>query len=176
MHPKFYGKPEYLPQLSIKDIDEKRDDFEFRIIEKALNLNKPVLGICRGLQVMNVYLGGTLIPDIPTCFGLYDHEKINGIDQRHSINIEENSLLQNIANATSGEVNSAHHQAVDQTAKDLAIIAKAEERIVEAMEWKHPDNKFWLLLVQWHPERMPDQQNSLASNIRKAFLKSCNQY
>src|SRR4030095_4965585 len=126
MHPKYYNKPEYLPQLSIKDINEKRDDFEFRIIEKVFELKKSVLGICRGLQVMNVYLGGTLIPDIPTCFGLYDHEKINGIDQSHSITVRENSILHHIANTTKGEVNSAHHQAVDQLAKDLAIIARAE--------------------------------------------------
>jgi putative glutamine amidotransferase len=175
MHPKFYSKPEYFPQLSIEDINEKRDDFEFRIIERVLKLNKPVLGICRGLQVMNVYLGGTLVPDIPTCFGLYDHEKINGIDQCHAITVQENSLLHNIASATNGEVNSAHHQAVDQLAKDLAIIAKAEEPIAEALEWKDSHNKSWLLLVQWHPERIPNQQNSFASNIRKAFLNNCNQ-
>jgi putative glutamine amidotransferase len=173
MHPKFYGKPEYLPQLSIKDIDARRDDFEFRIIERALKVNKPILGICRGLQVMNVYLGGTLVPDIPTYFGLYHHEKINGIDQTHTITVRENSLLHNIANAVSGEVNSAHHQAVDELAKDLAIIARAEEPIAEALEWKDPNSKLWLLLVQWHPERIPNQQNSFASNIRNAFLKNC---
>jgi putative glutamine amidotransferase len=173
MHPEFYGKPEYLPQLSIKDIDERRDHFEFEIIEQALQQEKPILGICRGLQVMNVFLGGTLIPDIPTCFKLYDHEKINGIDQQHKITVQENSVLHNIAGATSGTVNSAHHQAVDTLAIDLAIIAKAEEPIAEAMAWKNSDNKSWLLLVQWHPERIPDQLNYFASNIRDAFIESC---
>ena len=104
-----------------------------------------------------------------------DHEKINGIDQSHTITVKENSLLHNIADTTKGEVNSAHHQAVDQLAKDLAIIARAEEPIAEALEWKNPNNKSWLLLVQWHPERIPNQQNSFASKIREAFIKNCNQ-
>ncbi len=175
IHPKFYDKPEYLPQLCINDIDERRDEFEYKVIEKGLELNKPVFGICRGLQMMNVFLGGTLIPDIPTALGINEHGKINGIDQRHSITIQENNLLKNITCASTGEVNSAHHQSVGKSAKDLVIIAKAEKEIVEAMQWKDPENKCWMLLVQWHPERMPDQQNPFTSNLRKTFIENCNQ-
>ena len=173
VHPLFYHKEEYLSLLNSNDIDEARDAFEWKVLEKAFKLKKPVLGICRGLQITNVFLGGTLIPDIPTALETFEHGKIEGVDQYHTITVEKNSLLYNIADSETGEVNSAHHQSVDQAAKDLKVIAKSGS-VVEGMQWINPENKSWLLLVQWHPERMSDQQNPLALNINKAFIKSFN--
>lgn len=173
VHPKFYNKPEYLSLLNAKDIDEKRDEFEWKVIEKSFSLQKPVLGICRGLQIANVFLGGTLIYDIPKVLNRFEHGKIDGVDQLHTVNVVTNSLLYNITGTGTGEINSAHHQSVDEPAKDLEVIANSGS-IIEGMQWKKPENKSWLLLVQWHPERMIDQENPFASDIKKEFIKKCN--
>src|SRR5450432_190096 len=116
LHPELYGKPEYVKEYGLKEIIPARDQFEYEVIEKAFGLKKPVLGICRGLQLINVYLGGTLVPDIPTMHHSTVHGKINGVDQTHNIDVEENSLLLAICGADSGVVNSAHHQSADQLA------------------------------------------------------------
>ena len=68
LQPGLYGKPEYVAEYGLKEIIPERDRFEYQVLEKAFDLGKPVLGICRGLQLINVYLGGTLVPDIPTLF------------------------------------------------------------------------------------------------------------
>ena len=168
VHPKYYN-PEYINLLNPADISEDRDAFEWEILEKVFTENKPLLGICRGMQFVNVFLGGSLIPDIPSVTGDQEHAKINGIDQRHSIRVEKNSLLYNTSHVTSGEVNSAHHQSVDDAAPDLEVIAHSGS-IVEAMQWKHPEKRPWLLLVQWHPERMEDQENPFAAALRDELL------
>lgn len=172
IHPKYY-KPEYINVLNPAEINEQRDAFEWEVLQKAFSENKPILGICRGLQFVNVFLGGTLIPDIPSVTGDIQHSKIDGVDQRHSLRVEKGSLLHNITHLTSGEVNSAHHQSVDDAAPDLEVIAHSGS-IVEAMQWKHPEKKPWLLLVQWHPERMQDQGNPFAGWLRDELVKvSC---
>src|SRR5258706_8158820 len=96
VHPKFYNKPEYLALLNAKDVDEKRDEFEWKVIERSFELNKPVLGICRGMQIINVFLGGTLIYDILTVADKFEHDKIEGVDQLHSVNVVKDSLLYDI--------------------------------------------------------------------------------
>lgn len=171
VHPRRYNKPELMRYLNTNDIDEERDEFEWQVIDKGMQMHKPFLGICRGLQKMNVFLGGTLIHDIPTVKLHHGHHKIDNVDQRHHIAVNENSMLCKIASNKDGVVNTAHHQSVDAAAESLTVTAFSEPSIVEAMEWKEPLNKPWLLLVQWHPERMPDQENPFASNIREAFLR-----
>ncbi len=79
-------------------------------------------------------------------------------------------MLHVITKNTSGEINSAHHQSVEKYADLLTVTATSDPGIVEAMEWASPAGKSWLLLVQWHPERMPDQDNPFASGVRNAFL------
>jgi putative glutamine amidotransferase len=170
LHPKFYNGHEYLSLLDQNNIDEQRDEFEWKVIENSFRLNRPVLGICRGLQAVNVFLGGTLVYDIPSVLEKNEHGKKDGIDQQHLINVEKDSLLYHLTNAETGEVNSAHHQAALATAKDLRVVATSGS-VTEAMEWKQPQNNSWLLLVQWHPERMIDQKSAFASNIKTAFTK-----
>ncbi|MBI2968097.1 MAG: gamma-glutamyl-gamma-aminobutyrate hydrolase family protein [Bacteroidetes bacterium] len=173
VHPKFYNKPAY---IKIKkhniNVDEKRDEFERKIIDLFLEQGKPILGICRGLQLLNVHFGGILIPDLPA-FHKEGHSKINGNDNLHKIKISHGTLLFDIAGVTSSTVNSAHHQAADEIAKEFTLSAISENGVVEALEWKNPRGKSWLLAVQWHPERMGEKENPCAKNIRIAFLKEC---
>lgn len=172
LHPSLYGKPEFVQEYGLKEIIPARDQFEYAVIKKALEAKKPVLGICRGLQLINVYLGGTLVPDIPSWHQSLDHGKISGQDQTHMIRVEVNSMLQDLTGRETGTVNSAHHQSVDNPAEDLKITASSEPNIVEALEWKNPAKKSWLLLVQWHPERMQDLNSPFSENVKQAFLKA----
>ena len=160
--------------LDLKEINEERDVFEMNVIELAFKAKKPVFGICRGLQIINVFLGGTLIPDIPSIANKNEHGKIDGKDQRHPIRVDERSLLYKLIGKSYGTVNSAHHQAVDLLARDLRITANSGS-IIEALEWKHPIGKPCLMLVQWHPERMEDQHNPFAAKLRDEFIRLCSQ-
>jgi putative glutamine amidotransferase len=81
-------------------------------------------------------------------------------------------MLYEITGRENGQVNSAHHQGVDKPAGDLKITAFGEPSIVEAMEWKVPENKSWLLMVQWHPERMQNLSSPFSENVKYAFLRA----
>jgi putative glutamine amidotransferase len=172
VHPALYGKPEFVQEYGLQEIIPARDWFEYEVIEKTLEIKKPVFGICRGLQLINVYLGGTLLPDIPTLSKSVAHGKISGQDQIHDVRVENLSMLHNITGREVGPVNSAHHQCVGKPAGNLKISAFSEPSVVEAMEWKDPSNKSWLLLVQWHPERMQDFSSPFSGNLKQAFLKA----
>jgi putative glutamine amidotransferase len=172
LQPALYGKPEYLQEFNLQEIIPERDHFEYEVIEKALAAKKPVLGICRGLQLINVYLGGTLVPDIPTLLQSADHGKKNGQDQVHTILVEPDTRLGKICGQTEGVVNSAHHQSAALPAPDLKISAYSDSTIVEAMEWSDPANKSWLLMVQWHPERMAEQSSPFSRLVKSAFLEA----
>jgi putative glutamine amidotransferase len=172
VHPKYYGCPEWMEkkeELKL-DVNEERDEFEIKVIDYAYKKKIPMLGICRGLQITNVYFGGTLIPDINEA-RIKKHSKESSIDKLHSVKVEVGSCLNGIVLSSSGYVNSAHHQAADKIGKGLKISAQCEDGTVEAIEWNDPKNKPFLLLVQWHPERMNDQKNNFAKNIREEFLK-----
>ncbi len=172
VHPLLYNKPEYLDVLDTAQIDGERDAFEMKVIAAALALRKPILGICRGLQIANVYFGGTLIVDIPTVKYSDKHGKIDGQDQRHEVELELGSLINTITRLYTGTVNSAHHQSADEIGEGLVASAFSDNNIVEALEYEHPEGKPWLLLVQWHPERISDDEY-FSLSIRKAFLDSC---
>ena len=173
LHPKLYGKPEFELDYGLKEIIPERDQFEYQVIAKAFSSKKPVLGICRGLQLINVFLEGTLVPDIPSVLDSIAHGKKNGVDQTHFIRVVHNSLLFNICGLELGTVNSAHHQSVDKPGDLLKISAYSDPSIVEAMEWKDPLNKSWLLMVQWHPERMTDPSSPFSAAVKTAFLDAC---
>jgi putative glutamine amidotransferase len=173
LHPKLYGKPEFELDYGLKEIIPERDQFEYQVIAKAFSSKKPVLGICRGLQLINVFLEGTLVPDIPVVLHSTAHGKKNGVDQTHFIRIIPNTLLYNICGLELGTVNSAHHQSADKPGDLLKISAYSEPSIIEAMEWKEPLNKSWLLMVQWHPERMTDLSSPFSASVKTAFLDAC---
>lgn len=168
--PRRYKRPDLVGRLELTDIDLERDEFEWDIIKRALDLELPILGICRGMQLFNVYQGGTLIFDIPSITNIVGHAKFQGMDQRHEITVGEKTLLHQITGCTKGAVNSSHHQCVENVGNNLVIAARAEEPIVEAIQWKDAENKPFYLGVQWHPERMVDQNSPFSYNIRQAFL------
>jgi putative glutamine amidotransferase len=156
--------------------NRERDEFEIAVFQSALALHMPVLGICRGLQLVNAALNGTLTPDIEAT-GKQNHRSQNGADYIHSVALNENSLLASITNVKEGTVNSAHHQSIDTIAPDLTINCWAAEHIIEGIEWKEPFNKSPLICVQWHPERIENNNtNPLSKNIREWFLSEAIKY
>lgn len=153
-----------------------RDQFEMDLFTTAQKMMIPVLGICRGLQLVNTALGGSLIPDLEE-MGKQNHRSMQGIDHVHTIRIMPNSLLAQISTVTSGTVNSAHHQAINQPAESLVINCFSDDGIAEGVEWKNKENHTPLLCVQWHPERIENKQtNPLSKNIREWFLMEAEKY
>jgi putative glutamine amidotransferase len=171
INPRLYNQPEFLAYCDPKDIDEKRDEFEWKVVQYAEEKQLPLLGICRGLQFVNVYFGGTLVPDIPA-FGKFNHGKFKGGDRDHLIEIDSYSLLYKIVGTNSGEVNSAHHQSADMPGFGLVVTAMSPDGIIEGMERKDAEGKSLLLLIQWHPERMMNQKSVFSKNIRHYFLEA----
>ncbi len=168
VHPALYGMSGAIDR--VEEVNELRDDFEFMVIEKALEMEIPILGICRGLQVMNVYLGGTLIIDLPTG-GYQNHSALNGEDFRHPLLADPHSMLASMTGPNPHIVNSVHHQAADHPGKGLKVAAKSDDGVIEAMEWVLKDRMPFLLLVQWHPERMADFENPCSGRIAECFVK-----
>jgi putative glutamine amidotransferase len=169
VHPRFYNKKEYIGLCH--EIDERRDDFEWRVLETVEEKKLPLLGICRGLQMANVFYGGTLIPDIPS-FGKYNHSKFSDRDRYHSISVDQESILFSLVNDSFGEINSAHHQSADRVGKGLVVNSFSPEGIIEGIERLNPSDLPFLMLVQWHPERMKDQENPFSKRIKSGFLQA----
>jgi putative glutamine amidotransferase len=170
VHPSRYGKPDYLSQYGLTDLDEQRDAFEWKALAYADQHEFSILGICRGLQVVNAYFGGTLVPDVVS-FGNPDHTRIGeGADRVHEVTVVPDTLLRSIT-APTGMVNSAHHQAADQIGEGLIVNARCGN-VIEGLERADQDSPF-LLCVQWHPERMTDQQSVFSRNILNRFIDSC---
>lgn len=170
--PALYGKPEERDRCYA--IDNKRDELEMRLVDSALAWHKPILGICRGHQLINVALGGSLIVDIPTDYGtIVSHRCDDPLSCLHSVLISEESFLFHIIeNKAQGETNSSHHQAIDRLAKGLTSSARTTDSLIEAAEWADPKGKPFLVSVQWHPERM-DISNPLSGDIGRRFLREC---
>jgi putative glutamine amidotransferase len=167
IQPARYGKQ--AEERLCTEIDEERDQKEFEIAEIAERESTPVLGICRGLQLLNVHRGGTLITDLET-FGGAMHKKVEGNDTRHTVKVEPGSYLKRILREATGEINSAHHQAVERIGEGLVASARAEQDgTIEALEWADATGRPFFLAVQWHPERM-DFEERFAGRLFETFV------
>lgn len=145
--PELYGEA---PALT-GEVCEMRDAMDQLLLKKAMVLDKPVLGICRGIQFINVALGGSLYQDIPSQHpSAVEHHQSPPYDKpSHAVTLVQGSPLQSLLGQQKLLVNSYHHQAVRRLADGLEVMARSEDDLVEAV-WK-PDQKF-LWAVQWHPE------------------------
>jgi putative glutamine amidotransferase len=136
--------------------DSARDRLEVALLGQALDRDLPVLAICRGLQLLNVALGGTLVQHI-------EGHKCPGQKQAHKITIDRDSRLRFILGVDEHVVNSRHHQCVDRIAPGLEVAAEAPDSVIEALEL--PGERF-VLAVQWHPEERTD---GLDARLFEAF-------
>lgn len=166
VHPSFYKNNE-LNFPGAEGFDEARDQFEILVFKNAQEENLPVLGICRGLQLINCIFDGSLIQDL----GELNKIHKGGPDKIHEIKIEQSTLLHSISHINSGNVNSSHHQAIDKLGKNLKVNCKAGDGTIEGIERSEKGHPF-LLAVQWHPERMGDLNGPLSKNIRNGFLEA----
>ncbi len=131
-------------------IDNARDELEFELIKRAVDKGIPILGICRGAQLLNIHFGGTLHQDIKNYYT--EVPRVNSVWPKKKVQIKKQSRLFNILNFQKVWVNAMHHQAVDNLGKQLTVVAREENGIVQAVEHKERD---FILGVQWHPEYMP---------------------
>ena len=129
-------------------VDRDADEFEIALVHAARGARKPLLGICRGMQVINVALGGTLIPDLGGDRVHNDHPVSDEMTD-HDVTIVPDSMLANALNATAIPIRSAHHQAVERIADGLVVTARADDGVIEAVEGPAD---CWMVAVQWHPE------------------------
>jgi len=176
IHPFHYRKNE--KAFLCKETDDNRDKQELIVIMNALGLNMPVLGICRGLQILNVACGGSLITDIPSEYPTEIKHHLEGDLKEHcfhKINLVPETLMYSIGTADNYVVNSYHHQAIEQCAPIFRISATSEDGIIEAIEWKNPENRPFLLAVQWHPERM-NTYDDFSLSIAAAFIDAARDY
>lgn len=150
IHPSAYGE---VSRPEIKEIDPDRDRTEFKLLDRALNKGVPFFGICRGLQVVNVGLGGTLYADVAS-----QHPRALKHDfypdwprdhLAHQVRVEGKSRLAEVLGDTEFKVNSLHHQAVQRLAPGILVTARSPDGLIEAIEVS--DHPFGLA-VQWHPE------------------------
>jgi len=172
---KYYAKklPRKLAQ-TIKETEPERDDLEMPLIDEVFRQRKPLLAICRGHQVLNVALGGTLIVDIPTQVpNALNHKQMDRkTEPVHDVEVAPDSRFAALIGKTRLGVNSTHHQAVDRVASPLRITARSRDGIVEAMELKDPGRLPYLQSVQFHPERLYDRYPKFRELFR-SFIRAC---
>jgi len=171
VEPAYYGQPAHPTTYGI---DPDRDRVEFALVRWAVETNKPLLGLCRGLQVLNVALGGTLIQDIPSHNpNALPHDAETLGQPRtallHEITVEPHSQLATLLQQHRLAVNSLHHQAIDQLASSLVATAYADDGIIEAAEV--PTCRF-ILGVQWHPEELAPTRADM-HRLFTAFVSAC---
>jgi putative glutamine amidotransferase len=142
------------PHPELGDTHDGRDAFEIALVEAARARALPTLAICRGIQILNVALGGTLVQDIPSEWTdpiVHDGDWARTA-RVHEVDVTPGSRLARALGTARPVVNSMHHQAVRTVASSLATVARAPDGMVEGVEW--PTDEWWMVGVQWHPEEL----------------------
>jgi putative glutamine amidotransferase len=170
--PSYYDGPENYPYKPDAFLPE-RDEFEKLIYQYSQMHKIPVLGICRGMQYINILEGGKVLEDIGEANQIHKKE---ATDKVHQLNIGHNSMLYAIIGAKKGIVNSAHHQGVTKHNLSNNLIANSyadtADQLIEGLEFKDKTDKSFMLAVQWHPERMNEKEvNPLSQKIKERFIE-----
>lgn len=168
IQPARYGQK---PRTSCGEICRQRDEMEWKLLQLCRERCKPAFGICRGLQLMNVVLGGTLYQHLPEqLIGAADHHMTPPYDRAvHMVSLASDSLLQHIVGKSKLEVNSYHHQGICRLAPPLVAAAWAPDGLTEAVE--DPNQPFFLA-VQWHPEFSWEKEED-SRKLFQAFVTAC---
>jgi putative glutamine amidotransferase len=160
MDPKYYNEE---PHPKLRLMSKERTESEMVILDEALKQNIPVLGICGGMQLINVFFGGSLYQDIPSMISnAIVHEK----GARHEILVEDGTLLRGIVKEKNFSIKSYHHQSVKAVGKGLKVSAQCPDGVIEAIE----KEGHFVLGIQWHPER---EESEISKRIFRAFIDRC---
>ena len=158
--PASYGAPEH---ETVYGLEPTRDAFEFAIAREALRRRLPMLAICRGMQVLNVALGGTLYVDILDGIEGSENHFLSGdpvYETPVTVDLKEGSRLATLVGTTSVGVNSIHHQSVRDTGDGLSVVGVSHDGVIEAVQ--HDDPHWPMMAVQWHPEFLSAKADAVA--------------
>ena len=173
--PKLYAKdlPDELAK-TVGSLDPERDVWEKELIAEVFAQQKPLFGICRGHQMLNVALGGTLVVDIASQVpNALNHRRMDRkTEPVHDVTVEPDSILARLAGRESFGVNSTHHQAVGKLAPQLRAVAQSPDGVIEALELKDAGQGPFLLTVQFHPERLIDK-SAVFGQLFSGFVEAC---
>jgi len=159
--PNLYGAP---PDPKLGKLYPERDSTDFALLKHAEETSLPILGICFGVQSLNVFRGGSLVQDIPSLVS----KPLTHDDARHPVHLEGSGLLSELAGSRDLEVNSFHHQSIERPGKNLRVAARASDGVIEAVE--DVSGRF-VVGVQWHPER-GWQDSEFSRRLFSAFVQA----
>lgn len=170
LHPFLFGEETY---IHCGDVSVKRDTLEMTLLPLVMKAGKPILGICRGIQCLNVGLGGTIYQDVPSQFErnyqLVHRQPFYYDVPSHKVTITSGTRMEDICGDSVIQVNSMHHQAIKDLAPGCVVSAVASDGLIEAMEMpEYP----YLVAVQWHPEYLWSK-NRAAANLFRSFIEAC---
>lgn len=168
--PSLYGER---PHAALGPVSRARDTTELALVGAARERGLPTLAICRGIQVMNVGLGGTLVQDLPSQRADVDaHEHDERRASRvHHVDVEPGSRLGTALGSTALDVNSVHHQAIDRLGASMRVSACATDGVIEGVESTDP--RWWMVGVQWHPEELIATPEPWDRRLFAAFAEAC---
>ncbi len=174
MNPARYGA---LAHPKLGAVSDGRDGWELALVRSAARVCLPTLAICRGIQVLNVAMGGTLIQDLPSAYASANYSDIDHdpdlprSNRSHAVEIDSDSRTARAVGMTQMRVNSVHHQAVERPGESLRVVARAPDGTIEALE-SAPDSGWWCVGVQWHPEDLVDSREAWERALFAAFAEA----
>ncbi|MBI4591276.1 MAG: gamma-glutamyl-gamma-aminobutyrate hydrolase family protein [Candidatus Rokubacteria bacterium] len=171
MDPAAFNEP---PHPTLSEVAPARDRLEIALVRRALESGKPLLAVCRGIQVLNVALGGSLFQDVATDPGTeiqhqQEREQKPRDEPTHPVKVVAGSRLAQLLGTTELRVNSMHHQAVKALGRGLVPVAFAPDMIIEGVELEDPER--FVLGVQWHPEELVSRDQA-AARLFRAFVEA----